>query len=167
MPERSASAGSTPASKEKAPGPATVILGVTASDAHAVANRLIAMRLEQDGYRVVNLGPCTPVSEFVACFGARPDALAIAIGSLNGHAVEDLAPLREAKDQGMLRCPVIVGGNLSVSDAGRGAAAAALRDLGVDYVLDDIEQLVVLLGRLRAKRGPRRGNEERGLAPVA
>jgi len=26
---------------------------------------------------------------------------------------------------------------------------------------------VVLLGRLRAKRGTRRGNEERGLAPVA
>jgi methylaspartate mutase sigma subunit len=144
----------------------TVILGVAASDAHAVANKLIDMSLTQAGYRVINLGPCTPVADFVACFAAHPHALAVAIGSLNGHAVEDLAPLREAKDRGLLGCPVIIGGNLSVGGTGRDAAAAALREFGADYVLDDAAQLVALLGQLAASRAQAAAAEPT-LGPVA
>ena len=128
---------------------ATVILGVAASDAHVVANHLIAFQLRHLGYHVVNLGACTPVSEFVACAAAHPDALAVVIGTINGHAVEDLTPLRAAKDQNLLPCPVIVGGNLSVGSTKTGKESDVLLALGADYVLADIEELVQLLGNLR------------------
>lgn len=127
----------------------TVILGVAASDAHVVANHLIAFQLRHLGYHVVNLGACTPVSEFIECAAAHPGALAIVIGSLNGHAVEDLTPLRAAKDQKLLPCPVIVGGNLSVGSMKTGKESDALRALGVDHVLADINELIRLLGDLR------------------
>lgn len=129
----------------------TVILGVAVSDAHAVANKLIDFMLSDAGFRVINLGPCTPVADFVACFAEHTSAVAVAIGSLNGHAVHDLAPLREAKNNGLLTCPVIVGGNLCVGGTGRDVAAAALRELGVDYVLDDANELIALLSRLAAE----------------
>jgi methylaspartate mutase sigma subunit len=137
----------------------TVILGVAASDAHVVANQIIALRLRQLGYHVVNLGACTPVSEFVSCLARHPEAIAVVIGTLNGHAVEDLTPLRAAKDRGLLPRPVIVGGNLSVGSRKTGNEARRLLDLGVDHVLADIDSLVVLLGELR--------DRARLLAPVA
>jgi methylaspartate mutase sigma subunit len=130
----------------------TVILGVAASDAHVVANQLIAFQLRYLGYHVVNLGACTPVSQFVACATEHPDALAIVIGSVNGHAVEDLTPLRTAKAAGLVPCPVIAGGNLSVGSSKTGREAAALHRLGVDHVLTEISELIALLGELRAAR---------------
>jgi methylaspartate mutase sigma subunit len=130
---------------------ATVIIGVAASDAHAVANRLIELRLAQAGYEVINLGPCTSIAEFADCLARHPDAIAVAIGSLNGHAVQDLSPLRAARAAGQLGVPVIVGGNLAVTAAGRVLAAGALRELGVDYVLDGVTGLVPLLDRLAAR----------------
>lgn len=125
-----------------------VIMGVAASDSHVVANHLIAFQLRQLGYDVVNLGACTPVSEFVECAGENPDALAIVIGSINGHAAEDLAPLKAVREQGLLPCPVIVGGNLSVGSTKTGREGDALLSLGVDHVLRDIDELVTLLARL-------------------
>ena len=73
--------------------PRVVILGVAASDAHAVANQLIAMMLRQQGFVVVNLGVCTPLEEFAEATRAHPQAEAVLIGSLNGHAYEDLKDL--------------------------------------------------------------------------
>ena len=133
--------------------PETIILGVAASDAHVVANHLIAFQLRHLGYQVVNLGACTPVSDFVECAAAHPDVLAVVIGSINGHAVEDLTPLRAAKDQNLLPCPVIVGGNLSVGSTKTGRESEVLRALGADHVLADIGELVRLLEDLRAARG--------------
>src|SRR5690349_17753178 len=91
-----------------------VILGVAASDSHVVANHLIAYMLRQKGLQVVNLGACTTVSEFSQAAQENPDAIAMLIGSLNGHAFEDLRDLNEAKTLGQIHCPVILGGNLSV-----------------------------------------------------
>ncbi|MFE9426689.1 methylaspartate mutase [Kitasatospora sp. NPDC006697] len=141
----------TTADREAARPAAKVILGVAASDSHAVANHLIAFQLRQLGYQVVNLGPCTPVSEFADCHAENGDALAVVIGSINGHALEDLAPLRAVRDQGLLDCPVIVGGNLSVGSAKTGREGDALLALGVDHVLQDVDELVGLLEELRAE----------------
>ncbi|MEC3917431.1 hypothetical protein [Nocardia sp. CDC160] len=127
----------------------TVILGVAASDSHAVANHIIALHLRQLGYHVVNLGPCTPISEFADCFAAHPDALAVIIGSVNGHAVEDVSPLRAARAAGLLDCPVIVGGNLSVGSAKTGDEPQRLLEFGVDHVVSDIDELTRVLDRLR------------------
>jgi methylaspartate mutase sigma subunit len=130
----------------------TVILGVCASDAHAVANRLIEYSLTLHGFNVVNLGTCTPVSEFRAAVAERPDAEAVLIGSLNGHVLEDLADLPAAVADGSIPCPVIVGGNLSVGNRKTGDEVERLLAIGVDHVLEDMTQLPPLLDRLREAR---------------
>jgi methylaspartate mutase sigma subunit len=128
-----------------------VILGVAASDAHAVANQLIAMRLRLHGFVVVNLGVCTPLEEFGAALRANPEAVAIVVGSINGHAYEDLQDLPRLRALGYLGCPVILGGNLSVGSIKDDDVPVRFRALGVDYLLDDLDQLVCLLDRLQAE----------------
>jgi methylaspartate mutase sigma subunit len=126
----------------------TVILGVAASDAHAVANHLLAMRLRLQGFRVINLGVCTPLEEFADALDANPEAVAVAIGSLNGHAYEDLRDLPALRRLGRLRCPVILGGNLSVGSHKNGEAIRRLYDLGIEHILVDAEGLAGVLERL-------------------
>jgi len=127
---------------------ATVILGVAASDSHAVANHLIAYGLRAEGYRVVNLGTCTPISEFAQACQDNPHALAVVIGSLNGHVHEDLHDLAAAQEAGLIRCPVIVGGNLSVGSHKDGSAESRLRELGVSHVLSGPQELTDVLADL-------------------
>lgn len=129
-----------------------VILGVTESDAHAVANHLIAMQLREYGYTVVNLGACTPLTDFAAAYEAHPQAEAVLIGSLNGHAYKDLINLPALRAAGKLRCPVILGGNLSVGSHKADDHHSRLRDLGIDHIVEDAHQLPLLLDLLRAAR---------------
>jgi len=132
-----------------------VILGVAASDAHAVANHLIAHGLRRLGYTVVNLGTCTPVSEFTDAYRQHPDAEAILIGSLNGHVHEDLSDLPAARASGTIKCPVIVGGNLSVGSRQDPSAHQRLYALGVDLIVDDPIMLPAVLDELRSARAAR------------
>jgi len=129
-----------------------VIIGVAKSDAHAVANHLIAMRLRLDGYTVVNLGVCTPLEEFAEALAQYPDAEAIVIGSLNGHAYEDLSELPQLRANGRIHCPVILGGNLSVGSHKEADERTRLLALGVDHILDDADQIPLLLDLLQASR---------------
>jgi methylaspartate mutase sigma subunit len=133
-------------------GPRVVILGVAASDAHAVANQLIAMMLRQKGFVVINLGVCTPLEEFAEAYRAHPQAEAVLIGSLNGHAYEDLKALPQLRSAGQLACPIIVGGNLSVGSHKSQDTADRLRALGVDHILDSADELQPLLDRLAGER---------------
>ncbi len=130
----------------------TVVLGVAASDAHAVANHLIAYSLRANGFDVVNLGTCTPVSEFAEAAREHPDALAVVIGSLNGHVHEDLRDLRAAREAGDIACPVIVGGNLSVGSKKNASDIERLHALGVDHILTRPEDLHVVLDQIAARR---------------
>jgi methylaspartate mutase sigma subunit len=140
--------------------PRLVILGVAASDAHAVANQLIAMMLRQRGFVVINLGVCTPLEEFADAYRAYPNAEAILIGSLNGHAYEDLKALPRLRSAGELACPVIVGGNLSVGSHKGPETVDRLRALGVDHILDAADELPALLDRLAGERVPEYPNNE-------
>nr|WP_202512191.1 cobalamin-dependent protein [Streptomyces sp. SID3343] len=128
----------------------TVILGVAASDAHAVANHLIARTLRDRGYHVVNLGVNTSVAEFVEACAEHPDAEAVIIGSLNGHAHEDLRELPAIRAAGLITCPVILGGNLSVGSHKSPRDLERLFTLGVDVVLEDAAELPGTLDRLRS-----------------
>ncbi|MDW9452113.1 methylaspartate mutase [Sinorhizobium meliloti] len=125
-----------------------MILGVAASDCHVVANKLIEYELRASGFNVINLGACTSVDEFVNAFQSHPDADAMVIGSLNGHAYEDLKALRDAKDNLLISCPVIVGGNLGVTRDQAAKTREKLLALGVDYVLEDVAELLLLLDQL-------------------
>lgn len=132
--------------------PRQLILGVAASDAHAVANQLIAKMLRQQGFGVVNLGVCTTLAEFAAACEANPWVEAVIVGSLNGHAYEDLQGLAELKQTGRIPCPVIVGGNLSVGSRKGADDETRLRELGVDEVLTDPYRLPATLNRMAADR---------------
>lgn len=127
----------------------TVILGVAESDAHVVANRLIAMLLKEHGYDVVNLGACTPVHEFMEAYQRHPDAIAIVIGSLNGHAARDLADLPDAKRDYQVRCPILLGGKLHVA-ANAVGHTDGFAGLGVDHVIQDPNTLLALFEKLTA-----------------
>ena len=129
-----------------------VILGVAASDPHVVANHLIAMHLRENGFEVVNLGACTPALAFMEAWQRHPSALAILIGSLNGHAVEDLADLAMLKRDFQVRCPIIAGGNLSVGAVKDGEEHARLIAIGVDAVLTDADDILPFLQELIAAR---------------
>ncbi|MDW4909334.1 cobalamin-dependent protein [Streptomyces sp. ADMS] len=129
----------------------TVILGVAASDSHVVANHLIAHALRAEGFQVVNLGACTSVAEFAEAHGEHPEAEAVIIGSLNGHAHGDLQDLPAARAAGRLGCPVILGGNLSVGSYKGAADHERLYALGVDVVLSDLDELPAALDELRAR----------------
>jgi methylaspartate mutase sigma subunit len=126
-----------------------IVMGVAASDAHVVANHLIAMYLRKQGFRVINLGACTPTVEFMqaaaACGG---ELVAVVIGSLNGHALEDLADLPQARAKYGVRAPVAVGGNLSVGAVKDARIEERLEALGVDCVLRHPAQLVHALRAL-------------------
>ncbi|GLW89862.1 cobalamin-dependent protein [Actinokineospora globicatena] len=135
-----------------APDRRLVILGVAESDAHAVANQLIAMQLREHGFEVINLGVCTPLTEFAAAFERHPEAEAILVGTLNGHAHQDLRELPALRSTGLMACPVIVGGNFSVGARRDERDRARLLDLGVDHLLDDTSGLVLLLDMLRSTR---------------
>ncbi|MGW2601983.1 cobalamin-dependent protein [Streptomyces klenkii] len=129
-----------------------VILGVAASDSHAVANHLIAHALRGLGFEVENLGTCTPVEEFAQACEQHPEAEAVIIGSLNGHVHEDLRDLPAAREAGRITCPVIVGGNLSVGSKKDPRDLERLHDLGVDLILEDPAQLLPALDELRSDR---------------
>ncbi|MFG2605982.1 cobalamin-dependent protein [Streptomyces sp. NPDC048514] len=127
-----------------------VILGVAASDSHAVANHLIAHGLRAHGFDVVNLGTCTPVQEFAAACREHPEAEAVLIGSMNGHAYEDLRELPAARASGAIACPVVLGGNLSVGSTKDASATERLLSLGVDRIVTDPSLLPAVLDELRA-----------------
>ncbi len=126
----------------------TIILGVAASDAHVVANKLIEKLLVDKGFNVINLGACTTIHEFCHTYAQSESVLAIIIGSLNGHAVNDVTGLDLAKRQYGVTCPVIMGGNLALGNQSNASVLPALTDLGVDIVLDEPHQLIDVLSNL-------------------
>ena len=125
-----------------------IILAVAASDAHVVANHLIAILLRDAGFEVINLGAATPILEIMETYQEHRDAIAIIIGSLNGHAVEDLRGLAASRRDWQVRCPVIVGGNLSVGARKTGDAERSLLADGVDVVVERPEDRLPVLADL-------------------
>lgn len=123
-----------------------VILAVTESDAHVVANQLIAFQLRQNGYNVINLGACCSVQEIKQAYDENSDTIAILIGSLNGHACEDLKDLPTFSHK--IHCPIILGGNLSVGSKKHLNEHEDFYKLGVSTVLQSHLQVLPLLESL-------------------
>lgn len=128
-----------------------IILCVAASDAHVVGNHMIAMFLRDNGVDVINLGAATPIEEMMEAYQMNPDVLAIVIGSMNGHAVDDLAGLGNAKRDYQVRCPIFLGGNLSVGSQKTSREVEAMLNDGVSEIVRDPERLLMMLKKLAQK----------------
>lgn len=127
-----------------------VILAVCESDSHTVANQLIQWTLENEGYHVSNLGAFISVRDIYKELESQQKVLAILVGSLNGHAVNDLRQLEFYKKK-YPDVPVIFGGNLSVSLIEKEKSMKKLYDLGVDFILDSIDEILPALENLKYK----------------
>lgn len=125
-----------------------IILCVAASDAHVVGNHMIAMFLRDHGLEVINLGAATSIEEMMEAYQQHPDVLAIVIGSMNGHAVDDLAGLGNAKRDYQVRCPIFLGGNLSVGSHKTSKEIDMLLNDGVSEIVSDPERLLTMLKKL-------------------
>jgi methylaspartate mutase sigma subunit len=116
-----------------------------------VANQLLERFLVSGGYRVHNLGVCTPSAE-IAEAAAAQEPLAVVIGGQNGHALGDLADLRDqmAAYGVPADMQVYVGGNLTVgADKSGMDVAAAFARIGLT-VVDTFEALIERLDELAA-----------------
>lgn len=124
-----------------------IIIAMTESDAHVVANKLLEVHLQEQGYKIINLGACTPLREVAETAGANAPQ-AIVLGSQNGHALEDISGLMSLKQEFNINCPVILGGNLSVGAEKSDDLQRKLNLAGVDFICKDFEDLSALLEEL-------------------
>ena len=92
----------------------TIVTGVIGADAHAVGNKIIAFALQEEGYKVVNLGVMVSQEEYIeAAIESKADA--IVVSSLYGHGELDCQGLREKCDEAGLKDILLyVGGNIVV-----------------------------------------------------
>ncbi len=117
----------------------TVVLGVVEGDVHEIGKNLVAVMLEAEGYRVVDLGYDVPAERFLEELrnsGARVLALSTMMTTTlpNMHATVGLAKNMEPKTS------IIVGG------APLSAAVAA--DMGADGYEDNATRVPALIRSL-------------------
>ncbi|MFE9957076.1 cobalamin B12-binding domain-containing protein [Micromonospora sp. NPDC005299] len=114
-----------------------VLLCSIASDAHSWNLVYVQLLLEELGYQVNNLGPCTPEALIVdECVRTRPGVLVVS--TVNGHGMIEGQPLARAlrRHPRLHHLPMVIGGKLGVD----GASAPMLQrliDAGFDAVFDD------------------------------
>lgn len=114
-----------------------VLLSGTASDSHTWNLVYLQLLLEEEGYRVVNLGACVPpVLLADECEAEQPDL--VVLSTVNGHGYQDgpraLAEVRGRP--GLAAIPVVIGGKLGTGGP-EPAQADALRAAGFTEVFDD------------------------------
>lgn len=114
-----------------------VLLSGTASDSHTWNLVYLQLLLEEEGYRVVNLGACVPpVLLADECEAEQPDL--VVLSTVNGHGYQDgpraLAEVRSRP--GLASVPVVIGGKLGTGGP-EPVQADALRAAGFTEVFDD------------------------------
>jgi len=92
----------------------TVVLGVLGVDAHVVGNKIMAYALENEGFKVANIGTFSSQQDFIrAAIEAAADA--ILVGSLCGHGELECRGFRDnCIEAGIGHIHLVVGGNLVV-----------------------------------------------------
>ncbi|HLK00015.1 MAG TPA: cobalamin-dependent protein [Streptosporangiaceae bacterium] len=138
--------------------PAAVVTSVF-SDSHSWNLVYLELLLSELGWRVTNLGPCTPDERIVTeCLTSRPDL--VVISSLNGHGVMDgitlIGALRSRPE--LLTTPVVIGGNLDVKGGGSQAEARLLA-AGFDAVFAGTGQLAAFRSFIRSIAAGRAAEE--------
>lgn len=90
-----------------------VLIAVPESDCHVVACKLLEIYLKHQGYSVINLGVTTPNSEIAEAI-ARFSPIAVFISGQNGHAIRDLAGLKDEMAARQCSAPLFIGGKVTV-----------------------------------------------------
>ncbi len=148
----------------QAPARPTIVTGVIGSDTHIVGNRILAMALENAGYKVVALGALTPAADFVKA-AVETGAGAILVSSLYGQGELDCRGFRDlCTEAGLEDILLYVGGNLVVGKRSWEETEATFRAMGFDRVAPPgmrSEGVIAWLGQdLAARAGARRSGTQ-------
>lgn len=127
----------------------TVVVGGTESDAHVVSLYLASIMLQEAGYGVVNRASQNPVAELMAALPGDAPVLAYVLCNQNGHGLEDIRTLRQYKSPDS---PVILGGHYTLGCHDKDLQQSRLREVGVDYFVETLEELIPLLEQIAAQR---------------
>lgn len=144
---------------EPVPGPGGgdrhVILSSVSSDAHTWNLIFLQLLLEETGYRVTNLGACTPDQLIVAECLRQPHA-ALVISTVNGHGYADGARLiARVREQPTLRgMPAVIGGKLGIDGLAVESRTAELIEAGFDAVFPETTPLPPFVDYMRALPRP-------------
>lgn len=110
----------------------TIVTGVIGADTHIVGNRILAMALEDAGYRVVSLGALTPAGDFIRA-AIETAAGAILVSSLYGQGELDCRGFRDlCVEAGLDDILLYVGGNLVVGKQPWPEVERRFLDMGFD-----------------------------------
>lgn len=110
----------------------TLVTGVIGADTHIVGNRILALALEQAGFRVVSLGALTPAEDFVKA-AIETAADAILVSSLYGQGELDCRGFRDlCVEAGLGHVLLYVGGNLVVGKQDWRDVERRFLDMGFD-----------------------------------
>lgn len=125
-----------------------IVLGVIGNDVHVVANRILAIGLEEAGFEVCNLGTNAMPDDFVAA-AAEFDADVVLVGSVNGEAEHWCADLPCQFDSIAVGSSLLyVGGNLALGEASRGEVERRFLRFGFDRAFHQAETFAPLFAAL-------------------
>jgi methylmalonyl-CoA mutase cobalamin-binding subunit len=114
------------------------VVGSVASDSHTWNLVFLQLLLEEHGYVVTNLGPCTPIELVVeTCLDLPPDLLLIS--SVNGHGhVEGRELIEEIRSHVALSSmPAVIGGKLGILGPENARFKRPLLEAGYDAVFSE------------------------------
>lgn len=113
---------------------AVIVTGVIGADVHVVGNKLLALALQQAGFKVVNLGVLVSQEEFInAAIEANADAFLIS--SLYGHGELDCQGLRQkCIEAGLEEILIYVGGNVMLGKQPWEEVEKRFLEMGIDRV---------------------------------
>ncbi len=102
----------------------TVVVGIVATDRHALPAAMLADMVRSDGFQVLDLGADTPVESFVESALEASRLMAVMVGAtmreLRGGLADTVAALKAAE----VGAPILVGG-AAVPDAAAAASVGA------------------------------------------
>ncbi|MER5483732.1 cobalamin-dependent protein [Streptomyces sp. NPDC002812] len=113
----------------------TAVVGTVPSDSHTWNLVFLQLLLEEHGYHVHNLGPCTPHEELAAaCADLAPDLLVLS--SVNGHGViEGPRSIQAVRARsGQAGPSSVIGGMLTTNGQLTEGQTTALLEAGFDAV---------------------------------
>ena len=145
--------------------PRTLVTGVIGADTHIVGNRILAMALEEAGYRVVSLGALTPAADFVRA-AIETAADAILVSSLYGQGELDCRGFRDlCIEAGLDDILLYVGGNLVIGKQPWADVERRFLEMGFDRAFAPgtrVETALAALAEDFAARDARTSDERRG-----